>query len=94
MLCMTLEGTGEQLARPQFGLHKVEWPDTKEVEFHMGHGDWVDLLRANGFEIERLAELFAPAEAETHSYYKYVTADWARQWPAEEIWVARKKRGG
>jgi hypothetical protein len=60
----------------------------------MGHGDWVDLLRANDFEIERLVELFAPAEAETHTYYKYVTAEWARQWPAEEIWVARTRRGG
>ena len=23
-------------------------------------------------------------------FYDYVTADWARKWPAEEIWVARK----
>jgi SAM-dependent methyltransferase len=89
MLCMTLEGVGEQLVRPQFGLRRVEWPDTHEVEFHMGHGDWIDILRANGFEIERVVELFAPQEAETHGYYKYVTAEWARKWPAEEIWVTR-----
>ena len=94
ILCMTLDGVDEQLVRPQLGMHKIEWPDTHEVEFHMGHGDWIDLLRANGFEIERLAELFAPADAETHSYYKYVTAEWARQWPAEEIWVARKRDDG
>jgi SAM-dependent methyltransferase len=90
MLCMTLEGVGEQLVRPQFGLRRIEWPDTGEVEFHMGHGDWVDVLRANGFEIERLVELFAPPEGETHTYYNYVTAEWARKWPHEEIWVARK----
>jgi ubiquinone/menaquinone biosynthesis C-methylase UbiE len=91
ILCMTLEGVGEQLVRPQAGMHKIEWPDTKEVEFHIAHSDWIDLLRDNGFELERLAEVFAPPGAETHTYYKYVTAEWARQWPHEEIWVARKR---
>jgi len=91
MLCMKMDGVGEQLVRPQFGLYKTEWPDTHEVEFHLGHGDWIDLLRRNGFEIERLAELFAPPGAETHTYYEYVTADWARKWPADEIWVSRKR---
>ena len=91
VLCMTMEGVGEQLVRPQLGLHRVEWPDTGEVEFQLAHGDWIDLLRANGFEIERLVELFAPPDAETHSYYKYVPAEWARKWPADELWVARHR---
>jgi SAM-dependent methyltransferase len=91
MLCMTMDGVGEQLVRPQFGLHKVEWEDTGEVEFHLGHGDWIDLLHANSFELGRLVELFAPPDAETHAYYKYVTADWARKWPVEEIWVAPRR---
>jgi SAM-dependent methyltransferase len=90
-LCMTMAGVGEQLVRPQSNLHRTEWPDTHEVEFHLGHGDWIDLLRAHGFEIERLVELYAPPDGETHTYYKYVTADWARKWPADEIWVTRKR---
>jgi SAM-dependent methyltransferase len=90
VLCMTMDGIGEQLVRPQFGLRKVEWPDTHEVEFQLGHGDWIDLSRANGFEIERLVELFASPDSETHAYYKYVTVEWARKWPSEEIWVTRK----
>jgi hypothetical protein len=49
------------------------------------------VLRANGFEIERLVELRAPEGAETHEFYDAVSADWARKWPAEEIWVARKR---
>ena len=61
-----------------------------EVEFHLAHGEMLDLLRANGFMLERLIELFAPEDAETHSYYSYVSAEWAQQWPSEEIWVARK----
>ena len=90
---MTMEGIGEQLVRPQLGMHKTEWPDTKEVEFHLSHGDWIDLLRRNGFEIERLVELYAPPDAESHSYYKHVTPEWASRWPAEELWVARMRDG-
>jgi len=79
----------ESLQRPLFGLHRIEWDGG--VEFHLPHGEWIALLRGNGFEIERLVEIQAPADAETHPYYAYVTAEWAKQWPCEEIWVARKR---
>jgi SAM-dependent methyltransferase len=92
ILCQPLDPPAtDQLVRPQRGLHRIEWPDTGGIEFHLGHGDWVDLLRANGFEVEGLLELYAPDDAETHGYYDFVTADWARKWPAEELWVARKR---
>jgi SAM-dependent methyltransferase len=90
-LCMDMEGVSGQLVRPQFGLRKTEWEDTHEVEFHLPHSEWIDVLHANGFEIERLVEVYAPPESETHTYYKYVSAEWARQWPADEVWVARKR---
>jgi SAM-dependent methyltransferase len=80
---------GEQLVRPQFGMRRFEWPEGG-VEFHLAHGEWIDLLRGSGFEIERLVEIQAPADAVTHEYYAYVTAEWAQKWPCEEIWVARK----
>ena len=80
----------EHLVHPQFGMRRFEWPDGG-VEFHLPHGEWIDLLRANGFSIERLVEIQAPADAVTHEQYNYVTADWARKWPCEEIWVARKQ---
>jgi len=81
----------EHLVHPQFGMHRFEWPEGG-VEFHLPHGEWIDLLRGNGFEIERLVEIQAPPDAVTHDRYSYVTADWARRWPAEEIWVARRTR--
>jgi ubiquinone/menaquinone biosynthesis C-methylase UbiE len=82
----------EQLQRPLFGLYRTTWPDGGEsVEFHLPHGEWIRLLRANGFEIEALHELQAPEDAVDPVYYDYVTADWARKWPTEEIWVARKQ---
>jgi SAM-dependent methyltransferase len=92
MLCAPEVGKiDERLQRPQFGMHQLDWPDNDgAVEYHIPHGEMIDLLRANGFEIERLVELQAPEGAETHWFYEYVTVDWARKWPAEEIWVARK----
>jgi SAM-dependent methyltransferase len=81
----------ERLERPQFGMHRFEWPEDDGVDFHIQHSDWIRLLRANGFEILGLWELQAPEGAEDHSYYDLVTAEWARKWPAEEIWKARKR---
>jgi SAM-dependent methyltransferase len=91
ILCQELEPpAGEQLVRAQNGLYKVEWPDTGETEFHLPHGELIDVLRDNGFGVERLLELYAPEGAVTHPYYDNVTPEWARRWPAEEIWIARK----
>jgi SAM-dependent methyltransferase len=92
MLCSPDEGPlTEQLQRPQFdGLYRVEWPGEVGVEFHPTHGQWIRLLRENGFEVEALHELQAPEGAETHAYYDFVTFEWARQWPCEDLWVARK----
>jgi SAM-dependent methyltransferase len=91
LLCAVEEpdGTSEVLQRPQRDMYRFDWPDG-EVGFHLGHGDMFQVLRESGFEVENLVELYAPEDAETHPYYSYITADWARQWPAEEIWAARK----
>ncbi len=91
MLCMDLDGVTEQLQRSYPELRRIEWPDTKEVEFHTPAGELIDLLRANGLELERLVELYAPEGAKTHESYSYVTPEWARKWPAEELWVARRR---
>ncbi|MDQ2983783.1 MAG: methyltransferase domain-containing protein [Actinomycetota bacterium] len=93
ILCAPDEGPiEEKLERSQFGLYRIDWPGEDEgVNFHLPHGEMIRLLRENGFEVEALFELQAPAEAEDHGYYDYVSADWARRWPAEEIWKARKR---
>ena len=91
VLCQSLEGATEQLQRAQRGLCRIEWPDTGEIEFQLPHGELIDLLADCGCQLERLVELYAPDDADTHGYYDFVTAEWARKWPAEEIWVARKR---
>jgi SAM-dependent methyltransferase len=93
LLCMELDGVVERLVRPQRGLHRLEWEDTKEVEFHLPHGKLIDLLRESGFDVERLVELYPGSDARTHEYYAYVSVEWAQKWPSEEIWVARKRDG-
>lgn len=90
MLCMELDGVTESLQRPLRALRRITWPDTGETEFHTPAGELIDILGASGFAIERLVELYAPEGATTHEYYKSVSAEWAKKWPAEEIWVARK----
>lgn len=56
-------------------MHRFEFSDSASVEFHLGYGDWIRLLRANGFEIENLVELRPNKEAQTQ--YSFVTLEWA-----------------
>jgi hypothetical protein len=92
MLCVPdLEANGAadgRLKRDYFGMHRFEWPDDETIEFHLGYGDWIRLLRANGFEVTDLVEL-RPDEGAT-TRYPFVTNEWARRWPSEEIWKARR----
>jgi SAM-dependent methyltransferase len=82
----------DRLVRPQFGMYRFDWrADDGGIEFHLSHGDWIRLLCENGFEILNLIEIQAPPDAETHAYYNYVSADWARRWPAEDFWIAQKR---
>jgi SAM-dependent methyltransferase len=78
----------DRLLRAHFGMHRFEWPDDPTVEFHLGHGDWIRLLRTNGFDVEDLIELRPPDGAA--SSYPFVTVEWARRWPCEEVWRARR----
>jgi ubiquinone/menaquinone biosynthesis C-methylase UbiE len=93
ILCSPDEGAAvEQLMRPQFeGLYRMEWPGEEGVEYHPTHGQWIALLREHGFDVEALHELQAPDGRATHTYYDFVTVDWAKKWPCEDVWVARKR---
>jgi SAM-dependent methyltransferase len=83
------ERATDRLLRPQFGMHRFVWPDDPTVEFHLSHGDWIRLLRSNDFDVEDLVELRPSPDATTS--YGFVTTDWARRWPCEEAWRARKR---
>ena len=91
MLCMAeleTDPADDVLKRDYFDMYRFDWPDDPSVEFHLNHGDSIRLLRDNGFEILDLVELQPPPGATTS--YPFVTNDWARRWPTEEVWRARK----
>jgi SAM-dependent methyltransferase len=92
-LCVPAEQgfAGDRLLRSQRDLYRVAWPGGG-VEYHPGHGDWIRLLGEAGFVVDALHELYPPAGAPTHEHYDIVTADWARRWPAEDLWVAHRAR--
>ncbi|HKV86955.1 MAG TPA: class I SAM-dependent methyltransferase [Candidatus Dormibacteraeota bacterium] len=95
-LCAPEQGqVAEQLVRPQKGMHRFDWPpegeDLPSTEFHISGSEMFRLLRETGFDVVDFRELFAPDDAIDHPYYSFVPAAWARRWPAEEIWRARKR---
>jgi SAM-dependent methyltransferase len=79
---------GDRLLRSQPDMYRMGSP-AHGVEFHPGHGEWIRILRAGGFTVEALHELHAPPGAATHPHYDVATAEWARRWPVEDLWVAR-----
>jgi SAM-dependent methyltransferase len=90
-LCVPAEddsAASDRLLRPAFGMYRIEWPTDNSVEFHLSHGDWIRLLRRSGFEIEDLVEIRPEADATTT--YQFVTLEWARRWPSEEVWKCRR----
>lgn len=92
MLCMPEldDGTptSPELQRPQRDMHRFEWPDSEDIEFHISHGERIRLLRECGFEVVDLIELYVPADAETS--FGWASPEWASRWPCEEVWKARK----
>jgi SAM-dependent methyltransferase len=77
----------EQLAVDYFGMHRFD--DGETTVFQLPYGEWLRLFRDSGFVVEDLLEL-RPAEDATSSYRNERDLEWARRWPAEEIWRVRK----
>ncbi len=79
----------DRLINDQFRSHRFEWSSDESVEFHLPHGEMIRLLHETGFELEDLIEIQAPEDGATR--HKYVTKEWARRWPSEEVWKARRR---
>ncbi len=75
------------LQRDGFGLRWIE--DAEQANPQRLHGDWIRLFRQSDLVVEDLLELRPPADATT-TYPDFVPLDWARRWPAENIWKLRK----
>ena len=92
VLCMPPEddvAATDRLLRPAFGVYRIEWPGDFGVNFYLSHGEWIRLLGRSGFEVEDLIDVRPPAGATTR--YPFVTLEWSRDWPCEEVWKARRR---
>jgi ubiquinone/menaquinone biosynthesis C-methylase UbiE len=79
----------DRFVRPVSAMNRIEWPGNQGVEFHLPHGEWIKLFHRTGFEIDDLFELMAGPDAAGTKYT--ITAEWAKQWPSEEVWKLRKR---
>lgn len=76
------------LHRDYFGLHRLE--DDATVTFQLPYGEWVALFLRCGLAVEALVEPRPDADA-TSTYWEASELEWARRWPSECIWKARKR---
>jgi hypothetical protein len=77
------------LHRSYYELGRLELGDGT-IDFQISHSEWFRLFRDHGFVVENLLELRPPEDATT-TYDDFAPHDWARRWPAEQIWRARKR---
>ena len=97
MLCAPDSGEAcdETLHQSYFDLGKLDWRDVPVdpggVEFNRSISSWLNLFAETGFVVERYQELQAPASA--RGLQHYVSAEWARRWPSEQVWHLRKPVG-
>jgi SAM-dependent methyltransferase len=90
MACTPANGglAEDRLVRDYFIRRRLEFEQNGPVEFHATHAEWVRLLRTSGFNIEDLIEVRAPGDA--HARFALTTVEWARRWPSEDVWIARR----
>jgi hypothetical protein len=87
-LCVDADGVvSDRLLASYFTLDSIE--DGQTVEYQLPYGAWVRLFRQHGLSVDDLLELRPPAGATT-TYAGYAPLEWARRWPAEQIWRVRK----
>jgi hypothetical protein len=93
MLYLTWDDAREQQTRKlhidyaQLGRMAL---DEGTIDWVLPPGAWIRVLRANGLEVEGLVELCASEGAST-TYVEFAPPKWARRWPAEWIWKARRR---
>jgi SAM-dependent methyltransferase len=78
---------GPELKEDYFGLHRFD--NGESVNYQLPYGEWIRLLRAHDLVVEDLIEPRPPPDA-TSTYCMPQELSWARRWPSESIWKARK----
>ena len=94
LICAPLSGApcDRALHRPYRGMWGADWTGV-EIEpsgicFNLTFSGWMDLFTEIGFVTERYQEIYAPDWAQ--DIRGAVPADWARDYPVEQVWHLRK----
>jgi SAM-dependent methyltransferase len=83
----------DRLVHDLFGLRHVERRGSSGAVYHqfgLPHGAMIGLLTGCGLVVENLIEVEVPA-GHTNNDFSYLPDAWARRWPAEEVWFARRR---
>jgi SAM-dependent methyltransferase len=84
------ERAGTTLVRDYFGMHRYVDETDGSITFMLPHSDTIAALRGAGLVVESLLELRPPPDATSTYRPEPEELEWARRWPMEEIWRARK----
>jgi SAM-dependent methyltransferase len=77
------------LQRDYASLRRLEWPDDGSVEFQLPTAEMLRLIVKSGFVVEDIVDVFPP-EGASETQFEYMKLSWAKRWPSEEIWRARR----
>ena len=84
------ESAGTELVRDIFGMRRFEDLTDSTIAFMLPHSETIAALRRAGLVVEDLLELRPPPDATSTYRPEPEQLEWARRWPMEEIWRARK----
>lgn len=94
LICSPLSGAPAERAlhRPYLGMWGADWQEV-EIEptgvcFNLTMQGWMEVFAQTGFVVERYQELYAAPDAE--GVIAAVPADWAKDYPVEQVWHLRK----
>jgi SAM-dependent methyltransferase len=83
---------GWKLVNPYFGMHRMDWEDDGNLgtEFSLPISEWFRLFRDTGFDVIDYLELRALVPSDEVRFF--VRADWAHDYPSEQVWKVRKRQ--
>jgi SAM-dependent methyltransferase len=94
IVCSPLDGApcDRRLHRPYRGMWGADWTEV-EIEpsgicFNLTISGWLRLFAETGFAVTGYTELFAPDDA--RGVRGAVPADWAKDYPVEQVWHLAK----
>ena len=96
LICSPLSGApcDRTLHRPYRGMWGADWTEVEfepsGICFNLTISDWMDLFAAIGFTVSRYREIYAPEWAE--GTRAAIPADWAREYPVEQVWQLEKPK--